>query len=269
LHKIHRGQLCIVTIFADVKNFLVGAMDRKSAARLKELGSPYFAMFDQDAHNSGLGHDDFGWGSGKFHKMGRQKINLLQTFLSFELDIVLCDTDTVWIHDPTDYFNRFPAADILASSDHMAPTLAVADDGLELPEAVHSAMNIGVILFRHSERTRDFVLEWVKKLDEDPKRWDQNVFNDLARRGFSGKVHESNDRLFYGYNGKLVMGILPVSSFASGHTYHVQHLAQVRLRTVSQSPLTIAFPIIGPLGSEECGRATWKPLSDLEDFPHK
>jgi arabinosyltransferase len=226
-------QSCRVAIPADVSNFLIGAMDWRSATRLRELEASYFIMFDQDALDSGLGQDDFGWGSGKFHKMGRQKINLLQTFLSFELDIVLCDTDTVWIHDPTDYFNSFPAADVLASSDHMAPTLAVADDGLELPEAVHSAMNIGVMLFRHSSRAREFVLEWVKKLDENPKLWDQKVFNDLARAGFSGKTHGSNSRLFYGFHGKLVMGILPVSSFASGHTYHVQHLAQVSLCSTS------------------------------------
>lgn len=226
---------------ADIENFLVGAMDLPTADRLRELGFPYFVMFDQNSTDSGLGEKDFGWGSGKFHLMGRQKIDLLQTFLSFGLDIMLCDSDTVWINDPTDYFNRFPAADLLTSSDHMFPTVPIADDGLETPDAVHSAMNIGVMFFRHSERTKEFVAEWVRKLDADENLWDQNAFNFLARAGFSNKnVHESNPRLFYGYHGKLVMGILPVSAFASGHTYHVQHLYQVLIS--SQHQRTYARP---------------------------
>jgi arabinosyltransferase len=89
-------------IVADIENYLVGAMDIHTADRLRELGFPYFVMFDQDDHaTSSLGSDDFGWGSGTFHKMGRLKISLLQTFLSYGLDLLLCDSDTVWINDPT------------------------------------------------------------------------------------------------------------------------------------------------------------------------
>ena len=113
-------------------------MDIKTAERLRHLGFPYFVMFDQHhAERSSLGQDNFGWGTNTFHKMGRHKAGLLQAFLSFGLDITLCDSDTVWINDPTDYFNRFPAADILSSSDHMAPTRPPADDALELPRAAH------------------------------------------------------------------------------------------------------------------------------------
>jgi arabinosyltransferase len=111
----------------------------------------------------------------------------------------------------------------------MAPTLPPADEGLELPSAAHSAMNIGVMFFRHSDGTREFVDEWLKQLDAEPALWDQNAFNNLARAGFhESKVHPSSKGLFYGFNGRLVIGVLPVASFASGHTYHVQHLYQVR-----------------------------------------
>jgi hypothetical protein len=105
-------------------------------------------MFDQQNTAAGRGEADLGWGSGNFHKMGRQKISLLKAFLAFGLDIVLCDGDTVWINDPTDYFNRYPAADILTSSDHLRPTLHSGDDGIEKPDAAHSAMNIGIMFFR-------------------------------------------------------------------------------------------------------------------------
>jgi arabinosyltransferase len=58
----------------------------------------------------------------------------------------------------------------------------------------------------------------------------QNVFNALVRRAFSESgTHPSSERLFYGWGGRLVVGVLPVSMFASGHTFHVQHLHEVRL----------------------------------------
>lgn len=204
-------------------------MDDSTASRLRELRFPYFAMYDQAASNSSLGTRDFGWGSGKFHLMGRHKISLLQSFLSFELDLLLCDSDTAFVRDPTDYINRFPAADILTSSDHMAPTLPPADEGLERPEAAHSAMNIGIMFFRHSNGTREFVAEWVRQLNADAALWDQHAFNVLAREGFDpAKTHPSDAGLFYGFHGRLVIGVLPIAAFASGHTYHVQHLYQVR-----------------------------------------
>lgn len=45
--------------------------------------------------------------------------------------------------DPTEYFERYGAADILASSDSLDPTNPPGDDGLDQIEAIHSAMNIG------------------------------------------------------------------------------------------------------------------------------
>lgn len=79
--------------------------------------------------------------------MGRQKVALAKSFTDFELDIVLCDVDTVWLRDPTEYFERFPEADILTSSDGSRPTQPdIGDDGLEMPDGVHSALNIGARL---------------------------------------------------------------------------------------------------------------------------
>ena len=51
----------------------------------------------------------------------------------------------------------------------------------------------------------------------------------IVRQGFTQeKTHPSNERLFLGFNDRLAVGVLPVSAFASGHTYHVQHLHKVR-----------------------------------------
>ena len=154
---------------------MVGALDPETADRLAEIGAPYFVLFDVAENGTalGLGPQDLAWGSPAFHSMGRIKINLLNTFLGFELDVLICDTDTVWLKDPTPYFVLYPTADILISTDHMFPTVNYGDTGLELPVAAHSAMNIGVMFFRANEAVADFVEEWVKSLDADPKAWDQ------------------------------------------------------------------------------------------------
>lgn len=61
-------------------------------------------------------------------------------------------------------------------------------------------------------------VEWVKQL-EQPNVWDQNAFNDLTRKG-SG--HSDPFGIFPAFMGKLKMGVLPVSIFASGQVFFVQ-----------------------------------------------
>jgi hypothetical protein len=116
------------------------------------------------------------------------------------------------------YMARYPAADILTSSDHLANT--VQDDGLEDPNRAQSPANIGIMLLRHTAKR--LAKEWVEVLEKDDKIWDQNAFNDLFRRGSRGAKTEDN--LIQGYGGELKVGILPVSIFASGHTYFVQRM---------------------------------------------
>lgn len=52
--------------------------------------------------------------------------------------------------DPTEYFERFPQASILASSDDLSPSNPPGDDGLEQLDSIHSAMNIGARVGRYS-----------------------------------------------------------------------------------------------------------------------
>lgn len=215
---------------AGVTNYLVGAMDADAADALSASGEPMFAMFTHARNGSAstIGGHNLGWGSERFHQMGRLKIELLQTFLSYGLDIMLCDSDTVWLRDPSAYIRRFPAADMLVSSDHLAPTSGPGDDGLEQPQAAHSAMNIGIMFVRATEASRAFVDMWVDVLRSENQTWDQNAFNHLAMQDFNlSFTHESNDRLFYGWQQQLILGVLPVATFASGHTFHVQHAYEV------------------------------------------
>ena len=60
--------------------------------------------------------------------------------------------------------------------------------------------------------------EWVHVLEKDENIWDQNAFNDLMRRNRSKTF---SDHSFEGYDG-LKFGVLPVATFASGHTFYVQ-----------------------------------------------
>lgn len=40
---------------------------------------------------------DAGWGSSTFHKMGREKVILINAILPFGYELLMCDTDVVWM----------------------------------------------------------------------------------------------------------------------------------------------------------------------------
>ena len=70
----------------------------------------------------------------------------------------------------------------MCSSDHLAPTTAYGDDAsLESWPEAGSAFNIGIMVFRKNGLR--FVEECVDAIEKDLSVWDQNAFNDLARRG--------------------------------------------------------------------------------------
>lgn len=224
-------------------NFVVGAMDPSIYNALTDMGVPTFSM------DSGLSLGDFGWGSATFHKMGREKIHLVSEVTKYGIDLLLSDIDTVWLRDPNEFMDKYPDADVLTSSDNGQMT--TRDGGLEFfPEAGASA-NIGIMNFSH--RAKHVGDEWMKRLDENEKLWDQTAFNDIMRQGFDWRIPPAcgsmvdkvsrflgrrslraddedgnecrrEDRLFTGFDGKAKFGILPVSLFCSGHNYFVQQM---------------------------------------------
>ena len=73
--------------------------------------------------------------------------------------------------------------------------------------------------------------------------WDQNLFKDVLKIGGlqtpPRNSPEAATRLFRGYNRTLAIGILPVRTFCSGHTYFVQRMpqkAQVEPYSVRRAP---------------------------------
>lgn len=200
-----------------LSNLLVGAMDTKLLGALYWRGVP---VFDMGSHMS---TSDVGWGSPTFHKMGREKVLLIEAFLPFGFELLMCDTDMVWLKNPLPYLARFPGADVLSSSDQVVPT--VLDDRLDIWQQVGAALNIGIFHWRPTDSAKKLAREWKDLLLADEKMWDQNGFNLLIRRQFGPSVDEESG-LVYAFDGNLKLGLLPASIFCSGHTYFVQVMYQ-------------------------------------------
>ncbi|XP_074264599.1 arabinosyltransferase XEG113-like isoform X5 [Silene latifolia] len=194
-----------------------GAMDTKLLEALYWKGIP---VFDMGSHMSTV---DVGWGSPTFHKMGREKVVLIDSILPFGYELLMCDTDMVWLKNPLPYFARFPEADVLTSTDQVVPT--VVDDRLDVWQQVSGAFNIGIFHWRPTGSSKKLAKEWKELLLADEKIWDQNGFNDIVRRQLGPSVDDESG-LVFAYDGNLKLGLLPASIFCSGHTYFVQAMPQ-------------------------------------------
>ncbi|KAJ4707597.1 arabinosyltransferase [Melia azedarach] len=204
-----------------LSNLLVGAMDTKLVKALYWKGVP---VFDMGSHMSTI---DVGWGSPTFHKMGREKAILIDSVLPFGFELLMCDTDMVWLKNPLPYLARYPEADILTSSDQVIPT--VVDDRLDIWQQVGAAYNVGIFHWRPTESAKKLAKEWKEMLLADDKIWDQNGFNELVHRQLGPSVF-GDGGLAYAYDGNLKLGVLPASIFCSGHTYFIQAIyKQLRL----------------------------------------
>ena len=74
-----------------VKPTISGAMDTKLLEALYWKGVP---VFDMGSHMSTI---DVGWGSPTFHKMGREKAISIDSILPYGFELLMCDTDMVWL----------------------------------------------------------------------------------------------------------------------------------------------------------------------------
>jgi hypothetical protein len=58
--------------------------------------------------------------------------------------VIISDVDVLWLRDPVPFFKRFPDADVLTSTDHLASTVGAKEELERYPEA-GSAFNIGTL----------------------------------------------------------------------------------------------------------------------------
>ena len=241
-----------------INNYLVGAMDEEMLVALHKRGIHTFSM------SSGTPTSDFGWGTKTFFKMGQEKIQLIQTFLGMGFTTFITDIDTAIMRNPFPFFARYPLADILVSSDGLRETdLQSNGEALEVPALAGAAANIGIMFFK--PQALGLVKEWVDLIMKDSNYWDQNAFNDLFRKGVTWS--DIGGRLFKGYNGQLTLGILPTSTFASGHTFYVQRMFE-RLKA---KPYIVhnTFQFSGTLGKRHRFREfmLWTDPSEYYDPP--
>ena len=210
----------------------VASMDDEASAALVRLGIPTFKMPLADRiQQSG---SDLGWGSPRFHLMGRAKAALLREILSAGRTVWFCDVDVAFLRSPDDWLkeqtDEVKNADVLASSDHLRSSTEEGDEGLEWNFEAAAPMNIGMMRFRPTDGATKFVDAWISAIEGDANYWDQNAFNDLVRVGVDMKYRPkvpSQPRVFRGHGGQIGVGILPVSVFANGHTFFVSRLHEM------------------------------------------
>ena len=202
-------------------NYMVGAMDGEALVKLTKRNITAFDMA------AGLTTADYGWGTKNFRQLGLRKSELIITLLKAGADPIVTDADALITRDPTPYILRYgKGADILVTSDQLK---GVKDEGLEMPASgMYAAWNIGYFYLKHTALAA--MLHWQQKCADNPTLWDQNLFKDVLKIG--GLQTPPRDspgaatRLFRGYNQTLAIGILPVRTFCSGHTYFVQRMPQ-------------------------------------------
>ena len=202
-----------------LKNYLVGAADKKALNALLDAGTPCFDM------GMNLPVAEWAWGSPSFKSLGPHKIEMIYKALQWGLEVLITDIDAFVLRDPFPYMARYPSASFLTTSDHLGNT--TSDDGLETHSGIHTAFNIGYMFFRDS--SLPLVEEWRRVIRSDPaNKWDQGEFNRLARHQWDPRSTKglADPRLFYSYKKKVIGGVLPLALFCGGHNYFVSQFAQ-------------------------------------------
>ena len=203
-------------------HFLVGALDEKALRGLQAHGIPTFLI------ESGLTTNDYGWGTYAFRQLGLHKVQLVLNLAKTGVNALTVDADAFILRDPFPYIRKLPHADVLMSSDHLVATNGYNDDGLESASGFYSAFNIGYIYIKAN--SLEFVNAWRDTCYRRKNDWDQVLFSQVLSQGSGGRTVD-RDRLRPMYkrsDGTHVMaGVLPVSLFASGHTFFVSRMAHL------------------------------------------
>jgi len=200
-------------------NWLVGATDQTSLRSLLAEGTPTFDM------RTDLPEGEWPWGSPSFKSLGPHKIDLIYKCITWGVDMIITDIDALVLREPFSFMARWPDAGFLTTSDQLGNT--THDDGLETHRGIHSAFNIGYMLFRKA--ALPLVEEWRAVIRADPSnKWDQGEFNRISRLGWDvGRTSGlSDERLFWAYRSKVIGGVLPLSLFAGGHNHFVSQYAE-------------------------------------------
>eukprot|EP00854_Cymbomonas_tetramitiformis_P000671 gene671-1124_t len=194
---------------AGMTKHLVGARDGYSLYKLVKAGVPAFAAVTEgtsvESWKSPPSND---FESQSADEIARERIQVLDTALKAGVDVLISDSDTVWLKNPLRYFANHVSADLLVSSAAHAPT--TNDTGLELPEAGFAF------------RSYSGVLTWALTA----MTWQVHYPVDLGV--LYVRATPASSRLFGIFEDVALLGLLPVTLFCGGHHYFVTKLPQQR-----------------------------------------
>lgn len=172
---------------------------------------------------------DLGFGSASFLELNSHKVTICQRFLDLGVsELIMSDSDAIFVRDPRPFFSTYPEADILSHTDALTPTIGPGDRGLELPIALRKPLNVGLLVFRNREPVREFLEAWRLEMVANPKAWEQGLFNKLMQARNSSlpslESYAEDERVFPAWNGSLMLGILPVAGFSPGPVAFMQRI---------------------------------------------
>ena len=212
----------------------VGALDEGMHEFCKQRGVPTMLLKGNTVLKN-RGASFIKAGDGSFKKMGTVKTKFIQDLLELGIAPILTDADVVWLKDPREYFNKgtYAIADALVSTD----CIDVPSDKRDRNGCSHVNFNTGVLHFRPTEASKQFVQTWKTKVATSTIAWmrDQPAFNLITHEGVGGhsltaavKIPEDKRgtegyrMVYYAANATLRLGVLPNWLFGNGHTYFVQ-----------------------------------------------
>jgi len=163
-----------------------------------------------------------------YPKMSVLKVGFYGELLSFGYNVWACDADAVFINDPRSMMREEPwsLADI-----------AIATDCIDVPAdqrytLLHCDYNTGLVYMRAKPHVIEFTERWRETIAnaKETRIRDQAAFNmmtKLSRPEPYKKDGRSIPRLFSSTNGgdgRIILGVLPLSRYLNGHTFFVQHV---------------------------------------------
>lgn len=205
-----------------ITEFVIGALDVELENYLKEVAPSTGIRIAVLSLNSGLTTGDYGWNTPSFKRMAKYKFLPVQRLLNAGVDVLVCDTDTVWMKNPMPYFKETSEPDILTSTDVLRQ--------MPLKEQLQSTLNIGIMVFRSRKPSIDFVDTFYNEMVDDPAfgtgnaEWDQSRFNRMVREGSS--MGPPDKQWIEGWGKKVKVQALNIVDFPNGHVMFAQQLPQ-------------------------------------------
>ena len=163
-----------------------------------------------------------------YPKMSVLKVGFYNELLSFGYNVWACDADAVFVNDPRAMMREHPwdQADI-----------AIATDCIDVPSdnrypLLHCDFNTGLVYMRSRPEVIEFTERWRETIAnaKETRIRDQAAFNMMTKlrplEPLKSKDGKTVPRLFScsnGGDGKIKIGVLPLSRYLNGHTFFVQH----------------------------------------------